>query len=260
MSQPLHVVQQTPAAQAEPSRPGVSVVIPVMNEAENVVPLLEEITDGLAGEPAYEVIFVDDCSTDATVETLLNVRDRFPALRIIQHDVNCGQSAAIRSGVLAAKAPVVVTMDGDGQNDPADVPKLLDAIRAPDRPDALMMVSGRRRRRKDTLTKRFASKLANSIRKRLLKDGTKDTGCGLKAFYRDAFLRLPYFDHMHRYFSALMQREGYLIAFVDVNHRPRMHGVSKYGVLDRLLVSIRDLMGVIWLQARCRRPGERREL
>ncbi len=241
-------------------RPSVSVVVPVMNEAGNVVPLMEEIHDALEGAEAYETIFVDDCSTDGTPERLVEVRSKFPRLRVIRHDVNCGQSAAIRTGVLAAQGGYIVTLDGDGQNDPADIPRVLAALRASDAPATLKMVSGQRVKRQDTIIKKLSSRVANAVRRALLNDGTLDTGCGLKAFCRTSYLRLPYFDHMHRYFPALMRREGYQVGFVKVNHRPRLHGRSKYGVFDRLWVSFSDLMGVMWLNRRCRRPGHRQEL
>ncbi len=241
--------------------PVISVVVPVMNEADNVRPLISEIHAALAPRGhAFEIVFVDDCSTDDTRTALLEARDAFPMLRVIRHDVNCGQSAAIRTGILAAHGPTIVTLDGDGQNDPADMPALLETLLRANAPNGLKMVAGQRRRRRDTVVKRIASQLANSVRSLLLQDGTMDTGCGLKAFDRESFLRLPYFDHMHRYFPALMRREGYLVEFVDVNHRPRIHGRSKYGVIDRLLVSMSDIFGVMWLNRRCRRPGARIEM
>lgn len=240
--------------------PCISVVVPVMNEAENVTPLMEEIHRALYGSEHFEMLFVDDCSRDTTVEAMVAARERFPMLRILRHDANCGQSAALRTGILKARGSIIVTLDGDGQNDPADIPSLLASLRAPDAPGDLRMVAGQRRRRQDSVIKKLSSKAANTIRKSLLDDGTMDTGCGLKAFYRDSFLRLPYFDHMHRYFPALMKREGFLVGFVDVNHRPRLHGRSKYGVFDRLAVAISDLLGVMWLNRRCRRPGQPIEL
>jgi glycosyltransferase involved in cell wall biosynthesis len=178
----------------------------------------------------------------------------------VKHELNCGQSAAIRTGVLSARAPIVCTLDGDGQNDPADLPQVIDKLRQGNSAGTLSMVMGQRMKRQDSFTKKISSKLANSVRSNLLSDGTRDTGCGLKAFYRDGFLRLPYFDHMHRYVPALMRREGYAVDFVDVRHRPRVHGSSKYGVIDRLLVSIRDVLGVMWLNRRLRRPGNRTEV
>jgi dolichol-phosphate mannosyltransferase len=240
--------------------PAVSVVVPVKNETDNVVPLLEEIHAALAGRDEFEAIFIDDCSSDDTVEKLVAARDRFPMVRVVKHELNCGQSAAIRTGVLSARAPIVCTLDGDGQNDPADLPQVIDKLRQGNSAGTLSMVMGQRMKRQDSFTKKISSKLANSVRSNLLSDGTRDTGCGLKAFYRDGFLRLPYFDHMHRYVPALMRREGYAVDFVDVRHRPRVHGSSKYGVIDRLLVSIRDVLGVMWLNRRLRRPGNRTEV
>ncbi len=255
-------ISSLPSSQpADADLPAVSVVVPVMNEAENVVPLLEEIHAALAAKgEAFEAVFVDDCSTDATSERLVAERERFPMLRVIRHERNSGQSAAIRTGVLSARGPVIVTLDGDGQNDPADIPTVLDKLRQGDGSGRLSMVSGLRRKRQDSAVKKVSSQLANAIRSRLLNDGSIDTGCGLKAFYRDIFLRLPYFDHMHRYFAALIRREGFTVDYVDVNHRPRLHGRSKYGVLDRLLVSITDIFGVMWLNRRARQPGQRIEL
>ncbi|MGF1456901.1 MAG: glycosyltransferase family 2 protein [Alphaproteobacteria bacterium] len=237
--------------------PRVSVVVPVMNEVENVGPLMAEIHAALETLPGpYEAVFVDDCSADGTPEALVRVRETFPALRIIRHGINCGQSAAIRTGVSAARAPVIVTLDGDRQNDPADIPALLARLRRGGAPADLKMVAGQRLKRRDSSVKKAASSIANAVRSRLLNDGAVDTGCGLKAFYKDSFLRLPYFDHMHRYIPALMRREGFVVEFVNVNHRPRTHGCSKYGVLDRLWVSLSDVFGVMWLNRRCRRPGE----
>ncbi len=245
----------------------LSVVVPVHNEQDNVVPLIEEIeaafkdcADDIGG---YEMVFVDDCSADHTRQVLEQAKSRFPALRVLLHDKNCGQSSAIRTGVLAAKGRLIATLDGDGQNDPADIPSVLARYKeleaSPDS-SAIGMVSGRRRKRQDSWAKRTASKLGNNIRRSLLRDRATDTGCALKVFARETYLKLPYFDHMHRYFSALMQREGLTMEFIDVNHRPRLHGQSNYGVLDRLWVSIYDIIGVMWLQRRGRRPENLKEL
>jgi len=237
----------------------ISVVIPVKDEAGNVVSLLEEVRAALAGR-AFEVIFVDDGSTDATVETLTSRKAVAPELRIVRHSENCGQSSAIRTGVLFARAPVIVTLDGDGQNDPADIPALIaDFERAPQRP-ALGLVMGQRRNRHESARKRLASKIANWVRSRALGDHTRDVGCGLKLFRREAFLRLPYFHGMHRFVPALMIREGYEIDFVNVGDRPRGSGRSKYGVLDRAVQAIPDLLGVMWLKRRTRLPRSRVEL
>jgi glycosyltransferase involved in cell wall biosynthesis len=240
--------------------PALSVVVPVKNEVENVVPLAREIAAAVAGEPASEIIFVDDGSDDGTAEALANLKAELPNLRIVQHARNAGQSRGIRTGVRAARAEIIVTLDGDGQNDPKDIPKLLSVLRTdPDGP-RLGLVSGVRAKRKDTLSRRLASRLANAIRSRILHDGAVDTGCGLKAFRRDAFLALPYFDNVHRYLITLMIREGYAVRFVEVSHRPRYRGNSKYTNFNRLIVSISDLVGVRWLQRRYKVPVETREI
>ena len=236
----------------------ISVVVPVHNEEQNVVPLLREIETALRpdpqGEPlcTYEIIFVDDCSPDTTLDVLKQAKTEFPALRVLAHSNNCGQSSAIRSGIFAAKGELIVTLDGDGQNDPADIPKLLSYYRSLGATERLGMVGGRRVKRQDSRIKRLASRLANKIRQSLLNDHADDVGCGLKLMPRAAFLRLPYFDHMHRFLPALFIREGLEVHFVDVNHRPRVHGTSNYGVFDRLWVSISDLRGVMWLNKRRR--------
>lgn len=236
----------------------VSVVVPVMNEEDNIVPLLEETAAALEGEN-LEIIFVDDCSKDRTAELLVEAKARFPMLRVLRHDVNCGQSSAIRTGILAARGAVVAVMDGDGQNDPADFPALLAAYRDPAATDTLAMVQGHRQKRQDNSGKKFASRFGNSIRQSLIRDRAPDAGCGIKVFSREVFLRLPYFDHMHRYMAALFLREGFEVAFVPVHHRPREHGASKYGIFDRAWVSIADLFGVMWLQRRGRLPKDVRE-
>jgi glycosyltransferase involved in cell wall biosynthesis len=242
---------------ASEPQPDVSVVVPVFNEEGAAVPLAKEIRVAFGGV-RLEIIFIDDASRDSTVQTLLSARPEVPELRVLRHADNSGQSRAVRTGVLAARAPVVVTLDGDGQNDPADAPRLV--ARLLGGPAELGMVGGRRVRRQDSAAKRWASRLANGVRRRLLRDQAEDTGCGLKAFRREAFLRLPYFDHMHRYLPALMLREGYAVAFEDVNHRPRTSGVSKYTNLGRLGVAMSDLFGVLWLRARSRSPGQTLEL
>jgi dolichol-phosphate mannosyltransferase len=238
----------------------LSVVVPVKDEAENVGPLAREIAAAIAGEPESEIIFVDDGSTDGTAEALAALKAELPSLRAIRHAANLGQSRAIRTGVGAARADIVVTLDGDGQNDPADIPKLLAELRKDETPHRIGMVSGVRARRQDKLSRKLASRAANSIRQWLLKDNATDTGCGLKAFRREAFLALPYFDHIHRFLITLMIREGYDVRFVDVNHRPRLHGTSKYSNLNRALVGIADLLGVRWLQRRFRGRVEAKEL
>jgi dolichol-phosphate mannosyltransferase len=227
----------------------LSVVVPVMNEAENVAPLAREIAAATKGEDA-EIIFVDDGSTDATAEVLKALKNEIPQLRVIQHERNSGQSRGVRTGVIAARGQFIATLDGDGQNDPADIPKLLSVLRDAAPADRLGMVAGVRAQRNDAVNRRFASNFANGFRRRMLNDKATDSGSGIKAFPRDVFLQLPYFDHMHRFMAALVLREGYDVRFVEVNHRPRMAGKSKYTNLHRALVGIRDVFGVRWLQKR----------
>jgi glycosyltransferase involved in cell wall biosynthesis len=239
----------------------ISAVVPVKDEAGNVAPLAREIDAALkplAPEMgAYEIIFVDDGSKDGTAEELKALRGEIPALRVLRHARNLGQSRGIRTGVQAAKGSLIVTLDGDGQNDPADIPKLLAALR---RDPALAMVSGVRVKRRDTASRRLASRLGNRFRNLFLNDGAVDTGCGLKLFRREAYLALPYFDHQHRFLIALMRREGGDVGFVPVGHRPRGVGRSKYTNLGRLMVSISDLLGVRWLIRRHRGPAGTEEL
>lgn len=237
----------------------LSVVVPVKDEAENIEPLVREIAAALEGESSHEIVFVDDGSGDATAAILKDLKTALPQLRVIQHGRNMGQSRGVRTGVRAARGDIVVVLDGDGQNDPADIPRLVEALRHADTP-RVALVQGQRVRRQDSMKKKLASRFGNRVRRWILDDGASDVGCGLKAFKREAFLGLPYFDHMHRYMVALMLREGYEVRFVEVNHRPRLHGASKYGVLDRLMVSITDLMGVRWLQRRHRGGVDTREL
>lgn len=232
--------------------PEISIVVPVFNEAGAAPALAREIAAAFAGRPV-EIIFVDDASGDGVGAALAALKSEIPSLRVITHARNAGQSRAIRSGILAARAPVIVTLDGDGQNDPADAPAL--AARLTAGPPRLALVGGERARRADAASRRWASLIANAIRRRLLADGAADTGCGLKAFRREAFLALPYFDHLHRYLPALMLREGYDIAFMPVSHRPRRSGASKYSNLGRAAAGIVDLFGVAWLKARTRDPG-----
>lgn len=237
------------------SQPQLSVVIPAFNEEGNVLTLLGEIVAALRDVVPFEVVFVDDCSKDGTLALLQGAKASTPELRVLAHQQQSGQSTAIRNGVKAARAPWVATLDGDGQNDPADLPKLLAARDAG--PAGVKLYAGWRVNRKDTGSKRWASKAANAIRSRLLRDATPDTGCGTKLFERAAFLDLPYFDHMHRYLPALMQRAGWQTISVPVNHRPRGAGSSKYTNLGRALVGIRDLMGVAWLITRSKRTDIR---
>jgi len=233
--------------------PHLSVVVPVHNEEDNVAPLVGEIVAALRGLVDFEIVYVDDTSRDATLQRLRHLQATTPELRVIRHLSNAGQSTAVRNGVKAARAPWIATLDGDGQNDPADIPKLLaqrDAAAAD-----IKLFAGWRVNRQDSGSKRWASKWANAIRARMLRDDTPDTGCGIKLFERDAFLDLPYFDHMHRYLPALMQRAGWKTVSVPVNHRHRTAGVSKYNNLNRALVGIRDLRGVAWLIVRSRRTA-----
>ena len=229
----------------------LSVVVPVHNEADNIAPLVAEIRAALDGKLAYEIVYVDDASADGTAAALAALSGADSPLRVVRHVARCGQSAAIRSGVKAARAPWIATLDGDGQNDPADIPSLWALHQRNDGP---VMIAGQRTKRRDSLSKRISSRWANRIRRRLLKDDTPDTGCGLKLFPRAPFLELPYFDHMHRFLAALMIRQGVRVVSVPVNHRPRLRGTSKYGFWDRLWVGIADLLGVMWLQRRASIP------
>jgi dolichol-phosphate mannosyltransferase len=235
------------------STPDISVVVPVFDEEGAAPALAREIAKAFAGRN-YEIVFVDDASRDGTKAALKALCEEIPRLRVLSHRSNSGQSRAIRSGILWARGDIIVTLDGDGQNDPADGPALVDALMAG--PPDLALVGGERVKRQDSAAKKVASRIGNGVRKRLLNDTANDTGCGLKAFRREAFLRLPYFDHIHRYLPALMQREGYRTAFLPVNHRHRQTGASKYTNLGRLWASLSDLFGVIWLQSRARNPGE----
>jgi len=233
--------------------PELSVVVPVFNEAENIQPLIDEITAALDGVCDYEIVYCNDGSSDQTPAKLKEARAKQPRLRIVTHAKSCGQSTAVRTGVKFAKGRFVATLDGDGQNDPADIPKLLETLKAADDPDFLL-VAGWRKSRKDTEVKRWSSKIANGVRSRMLGDATPDTGCGLKLFTRAAFLDMAYFSHMHRFLPALMIRRGGKVVSVEANHRHRERGVSKYGTWDRLKVGVIDLFGVRWLQKRARVP------
>jgi dolichol-phosphate mannosyltransferase len=233
--------------------PELSVVVPVHNERDNIVPLLSEIAAALRGRSEFEIVYVDDASKDDSLAVLSAAKAQFPELRVVRHLQQSGQSTAVRNGVKAARGSWIATLDGDGQNDPADIPKLV-AMRDAS-PGSIKMFAGWRVERKDSGSKRWASKFANAIRARLLRDDTPDTGCGIKLFERAAFLDLPYFDHMHRYLPALMQRAGWQVRSVPVNHRPRGAGQSKYNNLNRALVGIADLRGVAWLIRRSRRTG-----
>ena len=228
-----------------------SVVVPVCNEAENIEPLAREIEAAMRGR-AYEMIFVDDGSTDDTAVNLLRLKASLPALRVLRHSFRSGQSAAVASGVRNARAPWIATLDGDGQNDPADIPKLIAARDLPENRSVHLVMGNRSASRKDTAYRRLQSRIANGVRSALLGDGTPDTGCGIKIFVRDTFLDLPRFDHMHRFLPALFQRQGTRVISVPVSHRERTRGTSKYGMLNRLWVGIIDIMGVIWLRRRYR--------
>src|SRR5260370_11734976 len=231
----------------------LSVVIPVKNEAGNLGPLVAEIAAALDGRVAYEIVYVDDGSDDATEAEIRRLQTGIPQLRLVRHAQSCGQSAAIRSGVKAAGGFWIATLDGDGQNDPADIPALWQIARgSPATPP--LMIAGHRVHRQDSWSKRQASRIANAVRRRLLHDDTPDAGCGLKLFPRALFLDLPYFDHMHRFLPALVLREGGIVRPVPVNHRPRQRGTSKYGVLDRRGVGITDPCGAPWLRRRLTRP------
>ena len=235
-------------------RPEFSVVAPVRNEADNVEQLAKELAETLAGR-AYEMIFVDDSSIDDTRARLQALKDKYPALRVIGHRKNAGQSRAVRTGVTAARSNVIVTIDGDGQNDPADVTGLVGQLTRADAPSSLGLVQGRRDKRFDSGWKRFGSKFANSVRGAILKDKTPDSGCGARAFRRDAYLQLPYFDHMHRYLPALMLAEGFEVEERSVKHRSRKHGRSNYTNFGRLADAASDLRGVMWLRRRRKSPG-----
>ncbi|MHC2462356.1 glycosyltransferase family 2 protein [Bradyrhizobium embrapense] len=231
------VSDQTPVA--------VSIVVPVRNEADNIAPLIAEIAAALDGRWAYEIVYVNDGSTDATGERLSAIMAQRPNLRQLRHAVSSGQSAAVRSGVRAARGAIVATLDGDGQNDPAFLPNLIAAIESGH--GRVGLAAGQRVGRKDTGFKRLQSRIANAVRGIILRDGTRDTGCGLKAFPREVFLAMPYFEGLHRFLPALVRREGLAIAYVDVVDRPRHSGVSNYGFFDRLWIGIMDLAGVWWL-------------
>ncbi len=245
-----------PSNERDPE-PTVSVVVPVRNEAGNIAPLVAEIAAALR-ERAFEIVYVNDGSDDATEAKLRSLMAERPWLRQIKHKESCGQSAAVRTGVSVARAPIVVTLDGDGQNDPAFIPALIATLEkgAP----RIGLVAGQRIGRKVSGFKQLQSRIANAVRRTVLRDGTRDTGCGLKAFRRDVFMSLPYFDALHRFLPALVRREGFGIAYLDVVDRPRRHGASNYGLWDRLWVGILDLAGVWWLIRRKKRVPEYEEV
>jgi dolichol-phosphate mannosyltransferase len=231
----------------------LSVVVPVYNETENIKPLIDEICAALRGKFAFEIVYVNDASVDSTFSMLRELQQHVPELRLVSHQQRCGQSTAIRNGVKAARAPWIATLDGDGQNNPADILKL---IQERDRGTAhCKLYAGWRVERKDTLIKRISSRIANRFRAWRLQDATPDTGCGLKFFERETFLDLPYFDHMHRYLPALIKRAGFAVQSVPVSHRARIAGSSKYGLWDRLWFGITDVRGVSWLMRRSKLTG-----
>jgi dolichol-phosphate mannosyltransferase len=226
--------------------PQLSVVVPAYDESGNAQPLVEEIESVLEGRLHFEVVFVNDGSRDGTAAEIARLMDDRPWLRLATHDRNRGQSAAIWTGIVAARAPVIAVLDGDGQNDPSDIPVLFAALES----SGAAMVTGERRRRRDAWIRRLSSRIANGVRSSLLRDGIRDTGCGLKVFRRRDFLELPRFDHMHRFLPALFQQQGSEVRSMPVNHRPRRHGTSKYGIGNRLWVGLFDLAGVMWLARR----------
>ncbi|WP_031435444.1 glycosyltransferase family 2 protein [Methylomarinum vadi] len=231
----------------------ISVVVPVFNEAENIEPLLHEIVDAMGPSSTYEIIYIDDGSNDQSPQILQQAAQRITNLRVLRHRQSRGQSAAIHSGVMAARYNIIATLDGDGQNDPADIPRLWQVFQQQRSENpSLWMIAGWRKQRNDSAWRRISSKIANSVRSTLLHDNTPDTGCGLKLFLRDQFLLLPYFNHMHRFLPALMIRNGGQVISESVNHRGRTNGQSKYGTLDRLLAGIIDLLGVMWLNHRAK--------
>lgn len=230
----------------------ITVVVPVHNEAENIHTLISEIYALKGSIPLAEILYVNDGSTDGTLAALQSAKAACPILKVVSQSPRSGQSCAIWTGVLQASQPIIITLDGDGQNDPASMVGMVATFMAQSGATPRLMVAGQRARREDSWVRKFSSRVANGVRSRLLKDGVRDTGCGLKLFRRDDFLGLPYFNHMHRFLPALMIRAGVTVALSDVNHRPRQLGTSKYGVMNRLWVGIVDLFGVMWLQSRAR--------
>lgn len=234
------------------NKPSLAVVVPMLNEEDNVDPLLDQIVAATTSIPLKEIIFVNDGSTDKTLEKMLAAKKRAPALRIVSHSQRCGQSTGVATGVRFATADAIVTLDGDGHNDPADIPQMYELYSAQ---KSACFIGGQRFNRMDTPMKKLSSKIANRVRNAMLKDGSRDSGCGIKMFPREVFLRLPFFNHMHRFMPALMKREGVTMLYMTVNARPRMTGTSKYGFWDRLWVGIVDLFGVAWLARRGPKPN-----
>ncbi|NJM84442.1 MAG: glycosyltransferase family 2 protein [Tabrizicola sp.] len=251
------MLSSTPTVPLSPLPPRLSVVVPLHNEEGAIDDLVAAITAELATW-SYELVLVDDGSTDATRARCLALAERDARIVVLGHPRSGGQSAALHSGVLAARAAIVATLDGDGQNPPENLPRLIAPLFGPNASPTCGLVAGQRVGRKDSLSKRLASRFANALRSTVLRDGTRDTGCGLKAFRREAFLALPYFDHMHRYLPALFARDGWQVQLVDVTHAPRRTGRSKYGNLDRALAGIVDLAGVAWLIHRRKRARAER--
>jgi dolichol-phosphate mannosyltransferase len=243
-----------PAVSQRDVPPALAVVIPVNDEADNLAPLLDEVHAALPDAIVFEVIVVDDGSADATPRQLAELGRLYPRLRALRHRANAGQSTALATGVRAARAPLVVTLDGDGQNDPRDIAVLLQRWEREADGRAPLLLVGWRTTRRDTWLRRLSSRIANAVRGRLLGDRTPDTGCGLKLFERSTFMALPYFDHMHRFLPALVLRMGGRVVSVPVGHRPRLRGRSHYGVMNRLAVGLVDLLGVLWLRRRSRVP------
>lgn len=235
--------------------PDISVVVPVYNESENIAPLIDEIAGALPGNDEIEIIYIDDGSDDDTASALKRCREMYPQLRVLRHARRCGQSRAIRTGVLAARGRLICVLDGDGQNDPADLPRLIAAYaEAVAAGESIGMVMGERENRQDSGFRRFTSRIANTLNRAVLNHAARDVGCGLKVVPREVFLRLPYFDHMHRFMPALVGREGFEVRYVRVNHRARPRGISKYGTVDRALSGMIDLIGVYWLLRRAKTP------
>ena len=241
------------AGAPELSVPELSVVVPVHDEAANIAPLIAEIDAALSGRIEFEIVYVDDGSGDASAEELARARRHHPRLKVLRHRAQCGQSAALGTGIAAARAEWIATLDGDGQNDPADILPLVEARDQSGDPN-LRMIAGVRRKRRDSLFRRLSSRIANAVRRRVLRDATTDTGCGLKLFRREAYLALPAFDHMHRFLPALIKRGGGAVLEVPVGHRPRRAGASHYGMLNRTWIGLVDMLGVAWLQRRVKIP------